>query len=137
MDITEHVAGKAIVLDVRGRLYGLDAGHQLYLTVDRLGQAGWRRIVANLQHVSAIDAGGLGALVAAHRASARNGVSLRLVHATGRTHHLIRITRLSRVLEMFNSLEEALDDEHQATAMAPAAQAIPKWQAGVREHYCL
>ena len=124
MDITERVIGNAIVLDVRGRLYGLDAGCRLERTVERLGRAGRRTIVANLEHVSAVDAGGLGALVAAYRASVRGRVSFKLLRATTRTRQLIVAARLSRVLKTFTSLEDAIDGEHQVASMPRAAPVV-------------
>jgi hypothetical protein len=36
--IIERVVGNAIILDVRGRLYGVDAGCRLERTVERLGR---------------------------------------------------------------------------------------------------
>jgi anti-anti-sigma factor len=126
MDITERVIGSTIVLDIRGRLYGLDA-QGLERAVDRLGRAGWRRFVANLEDVSAIDAGGLGSLLAARRASVRHHGTLRLTRARPRIHELIVVTHLPRVLETFNSLDEALDDAHRVTTMTPAARTLQKW----------
>lgn len=124
MDLTERTIGNATVLDVRGKLYGLDAGCRLEQAVERLGRAGRRTILANLEHVSAVDAGGLGALVAAYRTSVRSRVTFRLVRATRRTRHLIVAARLSRVLKTFNSVEDALDDEHPVKSMPRAAPVV-------------
>src|ERR1051325_3389065 len=111
MDITERVIGTATILDVRGSLYGLDVGCRLERAIERLSRAGQRTVIANLEHVPAIDAAGLGALVAAYRESVGCRVSCRLARASRRTRHLIVATRLSRILKTFDSLEDALEDE--------------------------
>ena len=110
MDINERVIGIVAALDIRGRLYGPEAGCRLERTVERLGHDGRCVIVANLEHVSAVDAGGLGALMAAYRASVRTGVAFKIVCAPKRMRELLVVTRLSPILKTFNSIEDALQD---------------------------
>ncbi len=110
MDISERVIGIVVALDIRGRLYGPEAGCRLERTVERLGRDGRSVIVANLEHVSAVDAGGLGALMAAYRAAIRCGVAFKIVRAPKRTRELLVVTRLSQILKTFNTIDDALHD---------------------------
>jgi anti-anti-sigma factor len=108
VQVTEHVFGNVAVLDINGKLTIPDADDLLERIVDRLAADGARTIVANLQNVSAIDAGGLGSIVAAYRACTRNLVRLRLVHVSVRIQRVIDITGLATILEIFDSLDAAL-----------------------------
>lgn len=125
MNITERVIGNVTSLDLRGRLYGIEAGCRLEQAVERLGRAGRRKIVANLEHVSAVDAGGLGALMAAYRASLRGRVAFRIVRASKRTRELLVVTRLSQILKTFNSIEDALHDDRVAAGW-PGESTTPR-----------
>ena len=115
MIINERVIGIVATLDIRGRLYGGEAGSRLERTVDRLGRDGRSVIMANLERVSAVDAGGLGALLAAYRASLRNGSAFKIIRASRRTRELLVVTRLSPILKTFNSIEDALNDQASAS----------------------
>ena len=124
MDINERVIGIVAALDIRGRLYGSEAGCRLERTVERLGREGRCVVVANLEHVSAIDAGGIGALLAAYRASVRSGGAFKIVRASKRTRELLVVTRLSPILKTFNSIEDAL---HDPAAVPRARSSAVRW----------
>jgi anti-anti-sigma factor len=106
--VIEHVLGDAAVLQLGGPLTTPGAGDQLQRIVARLARDGRRLIVADLDHVSAIDAGGLGALVAAYRTCIENLGQLRLVHVPRRVQHVIDITGLAAVFKVFDSIDAAL-----------------------------
>jgi anti-anti-sigma factor len=106
--VIERVRGDAAVLQLRGPLTTPDAGDQLPRIVARLARDGRRLIVADLGHVSAIDAGGLGALVAAYRTCVESLGRLRLVHVPRRVQHVIDITGLAAVFEVFDSIDAAV-----------------------------
>ena len=108
MRVTEHRYGDVALLDVDGKLTVPDAGELLERAVCRLARDGLRVVIASLQNVSAVDAGGIGAMLAAYRASVRHRVAFRLVHVPRRVQHVISITGLAGVLEAFDSLEAAL-----------------------------
>jgi anti-anti-sigma factor len=106
--VIEHVLGDAAVLQLGGPLTTPDAGDQLQRTVARLARDGRRLIVADLDQVSAIDAGGLGSMVAAYRTCVENLVGLRLVHVPRRIQQVIDVTGLAAVFEVFDSIDAAL-----------------------------
>jgi anti-anti-sigma factor len=99
MYITTHAIGNEVVVNLHGKLTGLDAGDVLEQAVNRLAFTGRRSIVLNLSDTSMMDAGGLGSLIGAYRASLRNGVTLRLAHIPRRVYQLIVLAGLSGVLE--------------------------------------
>src|SRR4051812_35019933 len=104
MRMTEHRYGDVALLDVDGALTGPGSRDELEQAVCRLARDGLRVVIVSLQNVSAIDAGGLGALVSAYHASVGHLVALRLVHVPRRVQHVISITGLAGVLEAFDSL---------------------------------
>jgi anti-anti-sigma factor len=68
----------------------------------------WRRVVLDLSGVSMIDAAGVGAVVTAYRTCAERGVSVSLVGVPARVLHVLTILRLTDVLPIFDSAEEAV-----------------------------
>jgi anti-anti-sigma factor len=58
--------------------------------------------------VTHLDSGGIGMLVAKYLTVHRRGGSLKLLHLTPRSAHLLSITKLCTVFEAFESEGEAL-----------------------------
>ena len=56
MHITERSIGDAIVLDLRGPLFGPETTGRFGAAIGRLARAGRRRVVVNLAEVPSIDA---------------------------------------------------------------------------------
>jgi anti-sigma B factor antagonist len=109
MRVTLRSIADGGVVGVEGTLTCLEPGDPLEQAVDQLARRGPRIVVADLRHVRDMDAAGLGALVSACRASHRHYVPFRLVHVPRHIRRLIVVTGLAPVMEMFDSLVEALD----------------------------
>jgi anti-sigma B factor antagonist len=69
--------------------------------------AGSTRIVIDLKQVPDVDSEGLGVLVNAFTSARRRGGRAVFVHASGRVLTLLRLTRLTSVLEVCETLAEA------------------------------
>jgi anti-sigma B factor antagonist len=89
--------------------------------VTRAARHGRRRIVVDLSDVSMVDAGGLGSLVSAYRISTRNLIALSLARVPKRVRVLLTITQLTSVLQIFDSVEQAL-----RSTCASAGPALPR-----------
>ncbi len=76
------------------------------------------RIVLHLGEVKNIDSGGLGALVGLTLSARRAGGDVKLCQVSPRVSHLLEITRLRGVLEVFPTPEEAVAAFHFRTAAA-------------------
>jgi len=109
MRITERRIGTAVVLDFVGRLYGWQAAELVDDTVRRHCLTGSQTLIFNLGLVTAVDCGGLGALVDAHNTVRQAGGEIRLACVTARICDLLVITRLVTVFDTFESVERALD----------------------------
>jgi anti-anti-sigma factor len=105
MHIEERAIDGAVVLALYGRLTG-DAD-MLTRAVSRAARDGWRKVVMDLGGVSTIDAGGLGALVTLYRVSVASLIALSLARVPRRVCQLLTITHLTRLLPIFDSVEEA------------------------------
>ncbi len=97
------------VLHLTGRLVVEDADTPLGPVVDALLAAGRVKIVLDLRQVVYIDSAGLGLLVSRYVRARRRGGDLRLVELTARSTHLMTITKLLAVFEVFHSEAAAIE----------------------------
>ncbi|MGH9143309.1 MAG: STAS domain-containing protein, partial [Vicinamibacterales bacterium] len=86
-------------------------------------------IVIDLDGVSMVDAGGLGSLVTAYRTSTKNLIALSLARVPRRVRLLLTITQLTSVLQIFDSVEQALRSNC-ASARSAVSMAL---NSGLRE----
>jgi anti-sigma B factor antagonist len=115
MRIIERPIQATTILDVHGKLAGPDATELLEATVRRVTRTGAERLVVNLGDVPSIDAAGLGALVAAYGVVRRSGGTLRLARPAKRLYELLVVCRLLTVFETFDSVEDALSADSEAS----------------------
>lgn len=109
MQITERHAGDVTILELEGRLIlGEEGELPLRDCVNRLVAEQRTQILLDLRKITRLDSAGVGMLVSKYLTAQRSGGRVKLLHLTSRTDHLMRITRLSGVFEMFDSEEEAL-----------------------------
>lgn len=105
--LEEHVAD-ITVLRLSGRLE-LDEGDlTLRDYVNKLIAEERVKIVLDLKNVTRIDSAGIGMLVSKYLTARKNGGTIKLLHLTRHSDHLMDITRLVSVFEIFDDEEEAL-----------------------------
>lgn len=75
--------------------------------VQALFRQGYRRLVIDLQHVTAIDSAGVRALIRGHTSARRVGGSFRLVGGGAQVRGALQASRLDSVLEICDTLETA------------------------------
>lgn len=109
-EIADRVTGDVVILDVRGHLTLSEAEASLFRFVSRLIEAGRRRIVLNLTHVSYIDSVGVGEIIRSHMHVTQNGGSFRLCGVGSRVSDLLEATRLDAVLQISDNESDALRD---------------------------
>jgi anti-anti-sigma factor len=91
-------------------------GKETELLQDQLNQLlrQYRRCIVNMAGVTQIDAHGLGVLVDCYRRARSRGSLLLLVNVSDELYELLQLTRLSRVLEIYSTEEEAINASYQA-----------------------
>lgn len=108
MTVSERRIGDVTILEIKGRLVLEDGDAALREAINALAAEGRLNILLNLRDVTYIDSCGVGVLIAKFVSVRRKGGDVRLMHLTQRSRHLMEITRLLQVFQIFNSEDEAL-----------------------------
>jgi len=108
LTVTERTAGSVVILELRGRLIA-DEGDRILVDAVRARSAhGQRAILVDLCEVSYMDSGGVGTLVQLLKEVAAAGGEFKLLHPSPRPAHVLRITHLTTVFEIFEEEADAL-----------------------------
>ena len=119
LKVVERRAGPVAVLEMSGRLVADEGACKCLQQVSLLVSAGWLNVLVDLRHVTYIDSGGLGALVASYVHVSRRGGRLKLLCPSARATRVLDISRLDDVFEIFESEDEALG------SFAPPSVSMP------------
>jgi anti-sigma B factor antagonist len=112
MRVDSRTRDSIMILDVQGRVVG-DASLELRRSIN-----GWLgeipeeekpRVILNLGKVSMMDSSGLGVLVSSYTSVQKRGGRLVLAGLGRGLQNLIAITKLTRVFDMYESEEEAVN----------------------------
>ena len=116
--VEEHV-GDVTILRLNGRLE-LEQGDLAFRDyINNLVADGRSNIVLDLKDVTRIDSAGIGMLVSKFLTARRSGGTIKLLHLTRHSDHLINITRLATVFEVFDDEEAALKSFQQSDLAQP------------------
>ena len=107
MVIDQRASGDVVLLDLHGKLAAGDT--VIKHTIDALVAGGARRVVLNFADVPYMDSVGLNAIVRAHLALGRVGGGLALVGVPKHLAHILSVTRLTTVFEVFESEAAAIE----------------------------
>jgi anti-anti-sigma factor len=113
---TRHL-GDVIIVHCEGRIVYRDEAAALTRVVTEALQH-TREVVLDLEGVQRIDSAGLGELVLIRRAAESNGNILKLAGPNARVRHMLELTNLSSIFEIYDSLVEALEARDQMTNIA-------------------
>ena len=116
MQVIERRIGDVTVLQLIGRLE-LETGDIILRdTINHLVEEGQVKLVLDMKDVTRLDSAGIGMLVSKYLTVRRAGGTIKLLHPTERTDHLMDITKLTTVFQVF-------DDEASAVKSFDAASA--------------
>jgi anti-sigma B factor antagonist len=107
MNIIERTLDDVTVLDLEGNL-ALEENKQFRLRVAATIDAGARKLILNLAGVPYMDSSGLGELISCYTAMQKLSGNVKLLHLNDRLQHLLAITKLSALLETFDSESTAI-----------------------------
>src|SRR5262245_6098473 len=108
MRIAEEHIGDVTVLRLTGRLE-LEDGDLIFRdAVNRLVAAGHVKIVLDFKDLTRIDSAGIGMLVSKYLSARQRGGTIKLLHLTRHSDHLMDITRLGTVFEIYDDEQAAL-----------------------------
>jgi anti-sigma B factor antagonist len=106
LGIETSTRGADVVLAVAGDI-DIHTAPQVRDRLAGLASDGCTSVIVDLAEVTFLDSSALGALVAAHRDLAAVGGSLRLAAPQPHVRKVFRITRLSDVIPLYDSVEAA------------------------------
>lgn len=109
MTTARRLIGDVIVLNLSGRMTGLESPGVMREQVTTALSAGHLRIVLNLSQLSFADSSFLGELVTCFLKTARVGGTLKVACPVRRVQELLAITRLGTVIEAFDSELSAIE----------------------------
>ena len=106
--IVEKLLNDVMLLDMRGELIlGVETA-TLRDHVKQLLEKGYQRILLDLWEVAYMDSVGISTLVECYAVAQARGASIKLLRLNRRLTDLMRITRLSTVFEIHETLERAV-----------------------------
>lgn len=108
MRVIERRIGDVTVLQLIGRLE-LETGDIILRdTINHLVEEGQVKLVLDMKDVTRLDSAGIGMLVSKYLTVRRAGGTIKLLHPTERTDHLMDITKLTTVFEIYQDEDAAL-----------------------------
>ena len=105
---TERRVGQVTILDLAGQVVFGNVKTEVTERIRDLLRDGHRAFLLNLDAVTSIDSHGLGDLVAAHEAAAREGAKLKLMNVRPRVREPLRVMNLLKSFETFESEQEGV-----------------------------
>ena len=108
LEIIEQDSGGITILVLSGRVTLGDGSQQLRAKLKDALSRGQNRLVLDLANVGHIDSAGLGTLVAGYSSARNEGATIKLANLTKKFHEQLNITKLVTVVEVYNTVEEAV-----------------------------
>ncbi|HVR28996.1 MAG TPA: STAS domain-containing protein [Thermoanaerobaculia bacterium] len=116
MDVKLRERDGVTIAGLGGKLAAGVGDRQLHDLLDELLAENRKRILLDLSGVTGIDSSGVGELVAGLRVARKLGAELKILQAPERVHHILSLTQ---VLPLF----EVYEDENEAVAAFGAPEA--------------
>lgn len=113
MVIEQRSSADVVLLDLHGKLAAGDS--VIRQTIDVLVSSGVRKVVLNFADVPYMDSVGLNAIVRAHLTLGRVGGGLALVGVPKHLAHILSVTRLTTVFELYDSEAAAIQSLNRLT----------------------
>ena len=107
-EILEDRQGDVLVLNLKGELMGGDEAKDFQDRIYRAIEEEDEKIVVRLDGVSWMNSSGLGMLMGALTTLRSSGGDLKLAHVPERVHRPIVVTKLDRVLAMYDTVADAV-----------------------------
>jgi anti-sigma B factor antagonist len=103
LKMTDSETNGTSVVTLDGRIMLGEESEALREKVKSLIAVGNKNIVLNMDHIEYIDSTGLGILVSLHVSARAQGGTLKLSNIGPRFHEILRITKLVKVFEVYNT----------------------------------
>lgn len=108
LEIAERRLGTVTVVELRGRLVADDGDISFVTRIKALVAFGHTTLLVDLERVTYIDSGGIGALVSMFLHLTKRGGRLKLLRPADRVRRVLQMTRLVDVFEIFEDEDTAV-----------------------------
>ena len=112
--------GNVTVIRLKGDITLGKAASQFRDLAEREIASGHTKLVLVMEEIRLVDSGGLAALLSAFMSAKKAGGELVLVALTDLVKHLLKVTGLIGVVDVFDTVDEAV--KHLGDAPSPAAE---------------
>jgi len=108
LQLTTREAGGVVVVDAVGRLTLTDSHTRLRDLIHVFAGSGRKFFLLNLAEVDFVDSDGMGELARCFSTVRQNGGDLKLVNVNEKVRHLLEITRVITLFELYSDEKAAL-----------------------------
>lgn len=115
MKIDVRQKDEIIILDIQGRFVTNAAKDIFGKSMDQVIADGWKKVLLDLTGVEWIDSRGIGELVTTLRMAKKFGVSVKLLRMGDRVKHVLSISQILPLLDIFETEDEAISALKTAT----------------------
>ena len=110
MEINAREKGDIVIFDIEGEIRRSDISDiTLHQLVKNQLDSGKRNILLNFQNVEFIDSFGVGEILASYISTNNLGGKLKIAKISKKLYLVFQVTMLTKVLEIFDDEEVALD----------------------------
>lgn len=108
MQFSKEKKGKITVVNISGKIIGAPDVASINNIFSELIQDDEIDVVVDLAAVEMINSSGLGSLIANMTSIKKKGGNLKFASVSDQVLHVLKITRLDTVFDIYNSLDEAI-----------------------------
>ena len=109
MNLKTETHGKVMVVVVREERLDAHNSDELKVEMNRLFESGTKDLLVDLKEVRFIDSSGLGVLVSGYKNAATHQGSIKLCSLQTQVKSMFELTRLHRVFDIYQTMDEALE----------------------------
>ncbi len=108
MTIQETQQGDVTILSIQGEVMGGPEALELNEKMNHLLDNGRKKVVLDLHGVDRMNSSGLGIMINALGNFKQNGGDLKLAALNARIEHLLKVTRLTSIFEVYDTIDAAI-----------------------------
>jgi len=109
MNLKTEANGKVMVVVVREERLDAHNSDELKVEMNRLFESGTKDLLVDLKEVRFIDSSGLGVLVSGYKNASTHQGRIKLCSLQTQVKSMFELTRLHRVFDIFQTVDEALE----------------------------
>ena len=117
--VVEKLVDGVMVLELRGRIILGPETEAVRSKIKALLEAGTLHIVLDLENIIYVDSVGLSTLISSYTSARKAGGYVKLLHLPHGVRHLLQVTRLITVFDVYEDLHEAVRSFGASDALRP------------------